>query len=842
MDDLGDDSNKMKFDSSKRTKSDSIAEEFTHNFNSGIIKKSEYFDLFISYKRDNGGDHGQKLAIELHERLTADGYKVWLDNEEIGFSSNFEQRIEEAILHSKKVVCVLGPGWAESPNCRYEVQKAIGFEKRIIPIHYQEFRDLLKSKKDQGELTQHEWDRIDKPQEINFSTKSAGRKGYEDLKAVCDLHDDITAEHNKILCESYYWKKYNSPKSMLPFGTYLTKVKLLRSKCSGDDELPGFTSFQDEFIEVAEKFVSSEVSHQRQAYISYGKDEHDFASELNFELKLNGVLTWFDDIRDKEIGENSFVEPMINCENVIDVVSENTSSEDEVRMTYARSNNKRILQVTHSKEILDGQVLAGVKNIYLWNDQVRIDEIITIINGDALYNSAHSKLLQQAFDWEKSENSNSKLLPYKEAGSTKVWYQQAEKSGNEPQPNLSMINFAERSVAYADTLRKRRIGLLWTAILGAILIIGLGWSAWTLKETADSEQLKVAKAQEKVAKALAKVEYADNLVLAANNDVVAADNKVIVADNLVLAADNLVLAADNLVIAANYKVVAADKKVVAAIDKVIAADMKVIVADNLVLDANEKVLAAENELVKTQKKTNAAKLSLEAYELTVEGNYNAAKEKANLAVDLFEEIGDDYETDILYNTYYSILSKKLDVDSDDMEFVQQSTINANTIVLNHCNYAVDSDFKWGIVKQIEKDTNLVYSMVISDNGKVGSLGLKSGKIILFDNSNFETIDTVSVGTYRVTSMGFNNKSTQLVASTIDDKFTIISLSPDGKRDLTKQLIRRKSFGRIEQIEYEDNNTIMAVGGKFDDDGVMKKFYQKYPATVKKLKEIIGEND
>ena len=36
--------------------------EPAHQFNSGVIRKTETFDLFISYKRDNGEDIGQVLA------------------------------------------------------------------------------------------------------------------------------------------------------------------------------------------------------------------------------------------------------------------------------------------------------------------------------------------------------------------------------------------------------------------------------------------------------------------------------------------------------------------------------------------------------------------------------------------------------------------------------------------------------------------------------------------------------------------------------------------------------------------------------------------------------------
>jgi hypothetical protein len=817
---------------SGQRKSDTIPEEFIHNFNSGIIKKSEYFDLFISYKRDNGDDHGQKLAIELHEKLTADGYKVWLDNEEIGFSNNFEQRIEEAILHSKKVACILSPSWVESPNCRFEIQKAIEFEKRIIPIHYQEFRDLLKTKKNQGVITQKEWDRIDKPQEINFSSKDLSRKGYEDLKAVCDLKDDITAQHNSVLCESYYWKKYNEPKSMLLFGTNLTKVKRLRSQCNSDDELPRFTNFQDEYIATAEKFVSNEVSTNRQVYINYSKSEYKYASELNIELKLQGIKTWFDEI-DEERSEDSFTDALMNCENVIDIISDNNTEEDNVRIAYTRAQNKRILKVTDSQAKLEAHRLGGEKNIFLWNDQIRIDDLITTINEDGVYNAAHSKLLQQSFEWEKSEKNNNKLLPLKEANSAKQWYQLAERERKEPQPNLSMINFAERSVAYAETLRKRRIGLLWTAILGAILIIGLGWSAWTLKETADEEQQKVAKAQKKVV-------AADSLVLVANDKVIFADSLVLVANNKVIAASDKVVAADKKVEAAEEKTKAAEVITEAAEEKTKAAEGKTKAAQVKTEVAEVKTKAAQVKTEKAKKKTSALTLSSKAYELTLDGKYDAAKQKVNEAVDLYNEIEEDFETDILYKTYYSILSKT-DLTGDALNFEDDKKMSADDTKYTHCSYASDSDFDWDIVKNVEVDSTMAFSLTYINDKKYGALGLKNGKIKIFNVLDFTEIDIISVGTYRVTSMGYNSNGTKLVASTVDDKFTIIPLdSLSGQRNKNKQLIRRESPFRIEEILFEDDNTIKAIGGKIEGNGTWYKRSKKYHATVKRLKEIIGE--
>jgi hypothetical protein len=834
-------------DSGQR-KSDTIPEEFIHNFNSGIIKKSEYFDLFISYKRDNGGDHGQKLAIELHEKLTADGYKVWLDNEEIGFSNNFEQRIEEAILHSKKVACILSPSWVESPNCRFEVQKAIEFEKRIIPIHYQEFRDLLKTKKNQGDITQKEWDRIDKPQEINFSSKDLSRKGYEDLKAVCDLKDEITAKHNSVLCESYYWKKYDEPKSMLLFGTNLTKVKRLRSQCNSDDELPNFTNFQDEYIAAAEKFVSNEVSTSRQTYISYCKSEYEYASELNFELKLQGIKTWFDEI-DEEGSEDSFADALMNCENVIAIISDNNTQEDDLRIAYTRAQNKRILKVTDSQAKLETHRLGGEKNIYLWNDQLRIDDLITTINGDGVYNAAHSKLLQQSFEWEKSEKNNNKLLPLKEANSAKEWYQLAEKEIKDPQPNLSMINFSERSVANAETLRNRKKGLIVTGILGVLLIVIFGSIAYLANVSAATAMADAEEANASAATAMADAEEANASAATAMADAEEANASATTANaNAAKAIANFATANDNAEEAnANAEQANAD----AAKAEADAATANAGAEEATALAVKERAAAEEAKAAaaianadakKAKKKTLALTLSSEAFELTLDGKYDAAKEKADMAVAQYDSINkgtEDFETDILYETYSSILSKT-ELTKEDLIFQLKEEMPVDSIQHTHCLYASDSDFDWVVVKNVRVDSALVFSVTYTNNKEYGAFGLKNGEIKIFNAKDSLVIDTISVGTYRVTSMGYNSNGTKLVASTVDDKFTIIPLdSLSGQRNKNKQLIRRDSPFRIEEILFENDNTITAIGGKVIDNGTMVKPYKKYPATVKKLNKILN---
>jgi hypothetical protein len=831
---------------------DDASKNTGEDFNSGIIRKTEYFDLFISYKRDNGGDHGQKLAEELYEKLTADGYKIWLDNQEIGYSSNFEQRIEEAIIHSKKFVAILGPAWVESPNCRYEFQKAVGFEKRIIPIYYQDFRSLLTQKKDKGALTEHEWTRIDKPQEVHFGDKENFNKAYKALKALCDLKDEITTQHTRILCESYYWEKYNKPKSMLLFGSLLSRISLLKAKCNSDDELPSFTPTQSDFVDASQKFVSTEVSNKRKVFISFQPSEYAFASELNTELRLNNITTWFDEGLEKSESDSSFIEPILNCENVLDVTSIDSSSNDDLRVAFARSNSKRILRVTDSMEILAELREKGEKNSYFWNENVSIDKLITTINGDQVYNSAHANLLGLAFLWEKAEKNTNKLLLFKEAEAMKTWYQAAEKAGIVPQPNLAMINFVERSLTHAETVRKRRRLLIWSVVVGIVILIALGFTTLYLKSSADFAEKQTREANNKKAEAERFSEKSRIEAARADSLAVVAIEKAKIAKAEAVSAGLLAKIAkadanSAIANAQSAKREATEEKRLAAISKAQAENSAELakLADSNAAKANKKAEDAKKELAITTLKTNAAKLSFEAFELTLDGKYDAAEERADAAVLLYNEIeGGNFETDVLYNTYYSVLTKKVETDlnSSESRFTNETSFTPDSIVLDDCYYITEEDFSWDILKKIGlkgEDTALIYSLVYSKDFKLGALGAKNGKIYLFNSADNTIFDTISVGTYRVTSMGFNEQGSQLVASTVNDMFAIIPLlKSSGKRDPSKQILRRETFARIEEIEYLNEDTIRAIGAIGKVQGEDKKKYMLYPATVKKITEIL----
>ncbi len=793
-------------------------------FNSGIIRKSEYFDVFISYKRDNGGDHGQKLAIKLYEKLNNDGFKVWIDNEEIGFSNNFEQRIEEAILHSKKVICILSPAWLESPNCRYEMQTSIAFEKRIIPVHYKQFREELTEQKNIGLITENEWLRIDRPQEINFSEGADHEKAYNDLTSVCKLHNEITTQFTSLLCESYYWEKYNTPKSMLHVGMQLTKTKLLKSKCDGDDELPNFTALQKDFIKKSEQIVKEEVTSNKKVFIVFEHSSLNFASELNFELKLNGISTHFNPaFFNSNDQESKIIKTILSSENIIDVSTSSFSEENDFKIAFARSHNKRILRITNNDSNKVKQEDEGFNNVSVWNNQLNIDTLITIINGDEAYNEFHSNLLSQAFAWKKSSNNDSKLLSLRDAKICKDWYVEAEKTGIEPPPSVLMIDYIERSLAYAESLRKRKIMMIWTGIIGAIIIISLSvWSS-KLANEANEFQISASNAKKIAEEQVFEAEKAKNESTRAKQEAAKAIEQAQKASLEAEKAERIAFASQN--IAEQAKIEADSAKKIAYLSRSAAND-------------------AEELRKLAVLKTNASTQALTALDFVLDGQFTRAKEKANTSVINYKLSNSDWETDVLYNTYIKILQRDTSLKSNTNLTSFKSSFKENDTLLSYkkCNYVTNKHFNWELANKIWPDSSEIFAMnFLYPKKEIVALGLFSGKIILYNTVNNQLLDTINVGTYRITSLAFRDDGKQLVASSVDNKITLIELN-EGREVSSSHDIRIKTSRRIEEVYYFNNDVIHAVQATIIQRGKPIRRYFKYPATVEKLHNIINNID
>ncbi|XP_046350499.2 uncharacterized protein LOC124131331 isoform X2 [Haliotis rufescens] len=83
--------------------------------------------VMISYQ---WGD--QKTLLQVKELLKADGYKLWMDVDNMGGSTL--QAMAEAVQNASVVLVCMSERYKESQNCRSEAEYAFSLQKTIIPL------------------------------------------------------------------------------------------------------------------------------------------------------------------------------------------------------------------------------------------------------------------------------------------------------------------------------------------------------------------------------------------------------------------------------------------------------------------------------------------------------------------------------------------------------------------------------------------------------------------------------------------------------------------------------------------------------------------------------------
>ena len=111
-------------------------------------------DIFISYGRLDS----KHFAKQLNDQLEALGYSVWFDFESIPQGVDYQKQIDDGIAKADNFVFIISPHATKSSHCRKEIERAIAFNKRLIPImHVKELsRETWQSRNPKG--NDDDWD------------------------------------------------------------------------------------------------------------------------------------------------------------------------------------------------------------------------------------------------------------------------------------------------------------------------------------------------------------------------------------------------------------------------------------------------------------------------------------------------------------------------------------------------------------------------------------------------------------------------------------------------------------------------------------------------------------
>ena len=86
------------------------------------------YDFFLSHYQATGGD--QVMALEL--KLSGMGYNCWLDQNAATITKD---AMQAGVRSSRIFLLFLSAGVLTRPFCLFEIQTALGFQKRIMLMH-----------------------------------------------------------------------------------------------------------------------------------------------------------------------------------------------------------------------------------------------------------------------------------------------------------------------------------------------------------------------------------------------------------------------------------------------------------------------------------------------------------------------------------------------------------------------------------------------------------------------------------------------------------------------------------------------------------------------------------
>jgi len=166
---------------------------------------AQRFDAFISFGKQESGD----FAHQILNRLSENKWDVYMDRNDIPLMIENEEFVFGAILRSDNFIYVISPNTIRSEYCKKELEFAIRFNKRIIPVlhralgHDEKFLDEIVANKSSVS--------IENPEENVSGVITA-------IEKILRTDMDYVRLHSKYLFQARKWDLKGRKNTGLLFG------------------------------------------------------------------------------------------------------------------------------------------------------------------------------------------------------------------------------------------------------------------------------------------------------------------------------------------------------------------------------------------------------------------------------------------------------------------------------------------------------------------------------------------------------------------------------------------------------------------------------------------------
>jgi hypothetical protein len=401
----------------------------------GSLVVNIWQDAFISYGRADS----KLFAKTLNDRLVALDYTIWFDFDDIPLGVDYQKEIDNAIAQSDNIIFVIAPHSVNSPYCKLELDLAVRYRKRIIPLLHVE------------QIDQETWQNRnpDKPEAEWLAYTEAGKHssfqnmhpeisrinwiymreelddfevGLNGLISVLGRQKQYVREHTILLNRALTWQERGRQSPYLLTGEDLQDAEnWLKTRFPTGQPPCSPTDLHGEFINESLKYSHGGLTD---VFIAYENHDRSCAERLRHSLISKGITVWTKD-QDLVSGEDETIAVQTGIEeacNFIYLVSaDGLKCKTCINALYhAHQLNKRIIPIQVSHENLElPDILQSLATITISgkfaeaNDQEskrNEAELIKILTKEEEYHRKKRDLLIRALKWKRQNYNHSILL------------------------------------------------------------------------------------------------------------------------------------------------------------------------------------------------------------------------------------------------------------------------------------------------------------------------------------------------------------------------------------------------------------------------------------------------
>ncbi|MGK7877393.1 MAG: toll/interleukin-1 receptor domain-containing protein, partial [Xenococcaceae cyanobacterium] len=454
-----------------------IQSEFIVPSNSQTVDSlNNFYDGFISYGRADS----KPFAIKLHKHLTAQGLKVWLDQNDIPLAVDFQEEIYDGIDKAHNFLFIISPYSVNSEYCLKEIQRAVEDNKRIIPLlHVEEIsQETWRQTRNPKKGTDAEWEEykakklhssypnmhpaISKINWVYFreDDKDNFEESFKSLVNIIHKHADYVKQHTKFLVQALEWSRNQKQTNYLLIGEELTQAESWLKRKFKDEQPPGVPAdLHCEFICESTKNANNLMT---KVFISVSENDRAIKDKISKFLMREGLTIWENktDIKTGTEFQDEINQGIEGADNFVYLMSSDSlaSKYCQQEIEHAFANNKRIIPLL-IEDTVTTQIpsqLSGLQfiNLTRHDDQEKYtgtDKLLKELKEDDAYYDSHKKLLVKALKWQRQDRNPSRLLRGYNLRYFEAWLKVAQQRQNNPPLPIQSEFIATSSRQFPDS-------------------------------------------------------------------------------------------------------------------------------------------------------------------------------------------------------------------------------------------------------------------------------------------------------------------------------------------------------------------------------------------------------